>query len=345
VDPSITLDGVLQGCLECGVVVVDPKHRVSLINPGARKLLSVPENLPPAAVQLPTPLAALLEDTTHPSQDGVPSQISLETNGNGTLVSLLAEVASLSTNGHEGYRVLTLRGLPPQSPLESKVRHFERLARLGMLSAGLAHELRNAMVALGTMTDLLIEQQEDNELAVTVRRELNRANALAARMLKYARPNPLQRKPISTHEVLDRALQLANSRFKEARTTVTKSLRADPDVISADESHIEQVFLNLLINAADAVDHLGDVNLSTDLVPDHTTGTAVRIAVQDSGMGIAPEALPNLFQPFFTTKRHGTGLGLYLARQIIDEHSGTIQVESSPGRGTCVRVLLPAYQD
>jgi len=244
----------------------------------------------------------------------------------------------------DGLLLLVLRDATSTNRFESKVRHFERLARLGVLSASLAHELRNAMVALSTMTDLLIEQHENNELAQTVRRELDRANTLAVRMLKYARPNSQAKKPISTRVVLDRALQLANSRFKEAGASVTRSLQADPDIISADETHLEQMFLNLLINAADAIDDQGEVSLSTDIIDGDSVGRSVRITVRDTGVGIEPDALPNLFEPFFTTKRHGTGLGLYLAHRIVDEHSGTIEVASSPGQGTCVQVILPVHK-
>ena len=109
-------------------------------------------------------------------------------------------------------------------------------------------------------------------------------------------------------------------------------------------AHLEQMFLNLLINAADAIDHQGEVTLCTDIIQEHAMGRAVRIAVKDTGVGIAPDLLPNLFEPFFTTKRHGTGLGLYLAQRIIDEHSGTINVASVPGQGTCVEVVLPVHQ-
>lgn len=239
--------------------------------------------------------------------------------------------------------LLTVSGLQRGNAFETRIRHLERLARLGLLSAGLAHELRNAMVALSTMTDLLLEQQGENELAQMVRRELDRANQLAIRMLRYARPSVQARRPTSTHAILERALHLANSRLKEAGTTVTRSLRADPDVVSGDEAHLEQMFLNLLLNAADAVHPSGEVMLSTALVEEPSLGRAVQIAVRDTGPGITPEALANLFQPFFTTKRHGTGLGLYLAHRIIDEHAGTIRVSSNPGEGTCVFVNLPAY--
>jgi len=344
VDPNITLDGVIRGCLECGVVAITPDGQVTHLDAAARRLLSIDAPLPASADVLPLPLQEIVKPALK-QHGAVPAmEFHLRADGAEEQVRTL-HVSPIPCGTHEHGLLLLVRGLTANHPFESKLRHFERLARLGVLSASLAHELRNALVALNTMTDLLLEERQDNELALTVRRELDRANALAARMLKYARPHAESRKPISTHVVLDRALQLANSRFKEAGATVTKSWLADPDVVSADEAHLEQMFLNLLINAADAIEQRGEVTLSTDVIHEQPLGQAVRIAVRDTGAGISPDALPNLFEPFFTTKRHGTGLGLYLAQRIIDEHSGMINVDSTPGHGTCVQVLLPVHRD
>lgn len=343
-DANITLDGLLRGCLECGVVVIDPRRQVTCLNAPAATFLSFHPVLPASVEGLPPPVLEFVQQAFASSCQLGAMEVRIPTAGQSAQV-LTLEACPLACNGDQTSLLLVLRGMQVNHPLEAKIRHFERLARLGVLSASLAHELRNSMVALSAMADLLIEQQRDNELAQTVRGELDRANSLAVRMLKYARPNSQPRKAASTHEILDRVLQLANSRLKEAGATLTKSLQADPDLISADEPHLEQMFLNLLINAADAIHSSGEVILTTDVVQQEKVGHAVRIAVRDSGGGISAEILPHLFQPFFTTKRHGTGLGLYLAQQIIDEHCGCIQVDSTPGQGTCVQVYLPVHQD
>ncbi len=341
-DPSITLDGALAGCIECGVVGINPSGQVVLMNPTASKLLGMAPSLPAGLEVLPAVLRKVIRKAQEaPNADPLQS-IRVSCNGNGDR-SLAVDVVSLSFQGGQQGLLLTVSGLNLGELFQSKLRHFERLTRLGVLSAGLAHELRNSMVALSTMTDLLLDKHQDHELAQTVRRELDRANQLATRMLRYSRPQAQERKPTSTHAVLERALRMAHPRLKEAGTIVTQSLRAQPDVVTADEAHLEQVFLNLLLNAADAVHPAGEVDLSTDLVEEPVVGRAVRIAVRDKGIGITPEALMQLFQPFFTTKRHGTGLGLYLAQRIIDEHSGTIHVNSTPGQGTCVLVHLPVH--
>jgi signal transduction histidine kinase len=326
------------------VVVINPSGQVACINAVAAEFLSLRPVLPASLNALPAPIPNFVRQALEASCSLPPLEIRIQSEGTSGHTFTL-DASLLAFGGDQQGLLLLLRGVHVNNPLEAKIRHFERLARLGVLSASLAHELRNSMVALSTLADILIEQQRDNELAQTVRRELDRANTLAVRMLKYARPDTLTQKPVSTHEILQRALRLANSRFKEAGATVTQSLLADPDTVSADETHLEQMFLNLLLNAADAIDSNGDVSLTTEIIQEQGVGRAIRIAFKDSGVGIAPEILPNLFQPFFTTKRHGTGLGLYLTRRIVDEHSGSITVDSSPGQGTSVHVCLPVYPD
>jgi two-component system sensor histidine kinase HydH len=324
------------------VVGIDPDGQIAFVSPSACTLLGIGPARPADLNGLPPALRNLVLGVQGKTGDGHPQVISIASDGMGDRWVTVDLAPMNLPNAAQGL-LLTVSGLQRGNAFETRIRHLERLARLGLLSAGLAHELRNAMVALSTMTDLLLEQQGENELAQMVRRELDRANQLAIRMLRYARPSVQARRPTSTHAILERALHLANSRLKEAGTTVTRSLRADPDVVSGDEAHLEQMFLNLLLNAADAVHPSGEVMLSTALVEEPSLGRAVQIAVRDTGPGITPEALANLFQPFFTTKRHGTGLGLYLAHRIIDEHAGTIRVSSNPGEGTCVFVNLPAY--
>jgi signal transduction histidine kinase len=342
VDPNISLNGVLRENLDCGVAVADSQGRLSFINAVARRLLWMDASTQTDGEMLPGNLWEVIRAALETSVGAATRTVQLPTR-DGAMSTVNVNACRLPA-GRLGEEVLiTLWSFGADGKLEERILHLERLARIGVMSAGLAHELRNAMVALSTMTDLLLEQQPQNDLAQTVRRELDRANSLAVRMLHYSKPHALSRKPVSTHQVLDRALQLASARFKAAGATVTTSLQADPDVVAADEAHMEQMFLNLLINAADAIGREGNIILSTETCREHAAGSTVRIAVRDTGPGIAPEVLPNLFQPFYTTKRHGTGLGLYLAQHIINEHSGTIQVNSSPGEGTCVQVTLPLH--
>lgn len=339
VNQSITLDGILRERINCGLVVVDSGGELTLLNIAATELLTYGSPPPSRLESLPEPLQTLARLALEKQRPVALEEMDLQF-GDHPRRTLGVEITLLPQETDTHSLLIQLQGTQPDNPFEAKIRHVERLARLGMLSAGLAHELRNTMVALSTMTDLLLEQQPDNDLARTARRELDRANTLAVQMLKYARPQPHLMKAVSTHAVLDQALQLAQPRFKAVGATVTQSFEASPDTILADEALMEQLFLNLLLNAADAIPEHGDVHLSTQIVQ---TGAdkVVQITVADNGAGIAPEDVPKLFEPFFTTRRHGTGLGLYLSQRIAQDHSGSISIDSTPGKGTRVQVSLP----
>jgi signal transduction histidine kinase len=241
--------------------------------------------------------------------------------------------------------LLVLLGTSADHPLEMRLKHFERLARLGTMSAGIAHELRNALVPLSTMAELLLQRESDADFAHTVRHELQRANDLAAQMLKYSRPRPGAHLPLSLHQVIQHALALVRSRLTESGAQLDLRMGASPDTLWGDEAHLEQVFVNLLLNATDALGTDGQIVIQTELDTRQPSQTALLATITDNGLGIDPGDQPNLFHPFFTTKRHGTGLGLFLAHRIVAEHQGEIAVTSAPGRGTSVRVKLPVNVD
>jgi two-component system sensor histidine kinase HydH len=178
-----------------------------------------------------------------------------------------------------------------------------------------------------------------------VRRELQRANDLAAQMLKYSRPRQGAHITLSLHQVIERALALVRSRFTESGARLDLHLQAAPDTLWGDEAHLEQVFVNLLLNATDALAADGRIVVGTKLSPGQGDRSVLVATITDNGAGIDPGDHANLFHPFFTTKRHGTGLGLFLAQRIVAEHQGEITVSSTPGRGTAVRVVLPVNAD
>lgn len=225
--------------------------------------------------------------------------------------------------------------------LSAKLQRLERLAELGLLSASAAHEIKNALVPVKTFVELLLEQNPASELAPVVRRELERINQLVTKMLRLARPNKSGVRIVSLHEVLDDSLRLILDCAEESEVQVEKSYTAAPDRVSGDPSQLEQVFLNLLLNAVEAMENGGKLAVKTELDTAVAPGS-IRVTVSDTGSGISPADLKNLFTVFFTTKEDGTGLGLAIANDIVAEHGGTIAVDSQPGRGTSFTVTLPA---
>lgn len=329
--------------MECGVAAVNSRGELILLSAVARDILALSDRACALLTQLPDEIQALATSVLNGTGNPLTQDVRLPL-GDGRIRVLNVSAFPIAfTPGDQGV-MMVIQGFKNGNPLESRIRHLERLGRLGMLSAGVAHELRNAMVAATTFSEMVLEKEQDNELVHTVRRELGRANSLAAQMLRHARSTQTAIKLVSVHEVLHCSLALAHSRLKKAHARLTTDLLAAPDTVEADDAHLEQVFLNLLINAAEAIPEGGQIRLSTSLVTLEGAGQMLKLTVADSGCGVAREVMPMLFKPFFTTKRHGTGLGLYLAQRIIHEHSGTISLDSTEGAGTQVNVLLPSKE-
>ena len=241
--------------------------------------------------------------------------------------------------------------LAPPVELEHKLRQLERLASVGTLSAGMAHEIRNALVALRSFTDLLLEKMREADLATLARREIDRIDSLVGRVLSFSGPVRRLASAVSLQETLEHSLLLVQSRLKAKSITVNRRFQPAPAVVRGEDIQLQQAFLNLLLNALDAMEPKGKLTLTIRPVEPPSAPAAghngpvfaqIRVSVQDTGPGISAENLPRLFEPFFTTKPQGTGLGLSITRRIIHEHHGEISVRSEPGKGAIFEILLPA---
>jgi signal transduction histidine kinase len=230
---------------------------------------------------------------------------------------------------------------------EAQVRRTERVAALGQLTAGLAHELRNPLGTIKTSAELLARQVgKENEIAREmagyITEEVDRTNSLITRFLEFARPQRLRLEPGDIHALLDRAIARFD-RDKSGATGVTVIRNYSPDVppVGFDGELLEQVILNLITNGAQASRPGGVVTVKTRMGAPLKGTPAVEISVIDTGSGIDAKNLENIFNPFFTTKPEGVGLGLAICSKIVDEHGGSIAVESTPGEGSVFRVYLP----
>ena len=233
---------------------------------------------------------------------------------------------------------------------QAEVRRAERLAALGQLTAGLAHELRNPLGTMKSSAELLArnvpaENSLAKEMAGFITDEVDRLNSLITRFLEFARPKHMRLDKGDISALLDRVI----ARFERERSTITPAVSVyknySPDVppVAFDAELLERVFYNLITNAAQASSAGGAVTIKTKPV-ETESGEGVEISVIDRGSGIDQKNLENIFNPFFTTKAEGVGLGLAIVSKIIDEHGGKITVESTPGEGSVFRVYLPVGQ-
>jgi signal transduction histidine kinase len=233
---------------------------------------------------------------------------------------------------------------------QAEVRRSERLAALGQLTAGLAHELRNPLGTLKTSAELLERKVSgDNEIAREmagyITQEVDRINSLITRFLDFARPRNLRPQKTSLHAMLDQAIERFDREKSGPAASVSVFKNYSPDIppVNIETELMEHVITNLLSNAAQASPSGAVVTVKTRLA-DTEDGKQAEIAVIDRGSGIDPKHLENIFNPFFTTKSSGVGLGLSIVSKIVDDHGGQITVESTPGEGSVFHVYLPVTE-
>ena len=219
------------------------------------------------------------------------------------------------------------------------VRRSDKLAALGQLTAGLAHELRNPLGTIKASAEMLnttltAENDVAREMAEFISTEVDRTNSLVTRFLQFARPLKLRLEKADLAQLLDRAISGAE---REAPgIAVYRNYAPEIPPFPFDAELMERVFYNLVLNAAQATDTGGTVTVKT-----RAEGRIAEIAVIDRGVGIGPAQMKDIFNPFFTTKPEGVGLGLAIVAKIVDEHGGKIAVESEPGKGSIFCVSLP----
>jgi two-component system NtrC family sensor kinase len=225
------------------------------------------------------------------------------------------------------------------------IRRADRLSSLGMLTAGLAHEIRNPLVAIRTFTQLLPERYQDQEFRELFQslamKEVDRICGLVNDLLSFARPSTPNMSAQDVSEVVGNIARILQSQAKEKDVKIGLHMAARLPKIFIDKEQIKQVCMNLILNAIQSIEGGGSVEIGTHLFGENGARRFVQIEVRDTGVGIPEKDIENIFNPFFTTKKDGSGLGLSISHQIIKEHGGYIVVESEVGRGTSFFIRLP----
>jgi len=335
-----------------GILIVDPAGSIVRVNVRGAQLFGYT-----VGELLGTPLEALLPERFRVAHAGHRANyfaaprtramgLGLDLFGRRKDGSEFSVEISLSTiQTPDGFLSMALvADISERRSLEQAARRQEKLAALATLSAGIAHELNNPIAVISTRLELMLEEAKSQPLPGEVvedlrvlHRTIQRVTRIAKGLLSFARHAPEDRGPVHVNAVVEETLLLVGKQLGKDAVQVRVTLDPKLDPIWGDANALQQVLTNLLLNARDAMPRGGHVRIETAT----ERVSWLRLTVADTGEGMPPEALQKIWEPFYTTKMSGTGLGLSVTSKIIREHGGTVTVQSEPGRGTTFTILLP----
>jgi two-component system sensor histidine kinase HydH len=344
--------GLLVARLPVGIIATDAAGRITTWNAAASEMTGVqagkahgrrPEDiLPPEFASFFTPQ----HSSSPEAGNGQGREKEITVTLNGRTESLLCHINTVHDETTDAYtgQVLLISNLTEVKNLEKVMRENERLAAVGRMAAGVAHEVRNPLSSIKGLALLLKDKfdsdSRDSRTAGLLIQEVERINRTVSELLSFARPASLELQKVFVAEILDETLRLISP---DARSSgIETSLETDEDVkpVLGDRDRLNQVFINLMLNAVQSMDKGGRLTVGAR---NSDGGDSVIVTVRDTGCGISQENMPQLFYPYFTTKSGGTGIGLAISQKIVSDHRGSIKIDSSPGRGTTVTVELPVY--
>ena len=330
-----------------GLVALDNKNTIVSLNQVAKNLLSIDQistiGLPSSI--LPPEMMENMKDLGQ-GQDILENEIECAL-PDGRRLSLEISAAVLRDQENDLSGIICLfKDLTNEKALKSEVERSHRLATVGQLAAGVAHEVRNPLSSIKGFATYFKERYKDNpedqEISNIMINEVDRLNRVVSHLLEFARPVSLTCRRILLKPFIEDSLKLVERKAAEARIQIQISM--DPEVSSAvmDPDKINQVLLNLYLNAIDAMESGGSLDVA---VKNPQGRDGVEIKVSDSGVGVDKKNLSHIFDPYFTTKSSGTGLGLAISHNIIQAHKGEINIESRADAGTTITIFLPSGKD
>jgi two-component system sensor histidine kinase HydH len=331
--------------MESGVIAVAADGSITLFNAAAEEMthLRADQLKGRSSNNLPVPLAHALRDAVTGSKAQTEVEMSIDT-GTGYPVPIISSSSTLRDRAGALLGAVTVfSDLSRVKELEREKRRVERLASIGALASGLAHEIKNPLVAIKTFAELLPERYADedfhNDFSKVVVREIERIDDLVAR-LRGLTPTVHRLVPIDILGPIRETLVLLKGQFEQAHVTVRTSFHSGLPLVAADANQLKQLFLNICVNAVEAMSSGGE--LSVRVKSQMASGSpTVTVEFEDTGGGIPADLVPKIFDPFVTTKERGSGLGLSICRGIADAHKATIYAANS-GRGAVISIDFPA---
>lgn len=221
-----------------------------------------------------------------------------------------------------------------------RMSRADKLATIGELAAGAAHEIRNPLTAIQSSLQYLstkIQGEKEKNLVTNALQETRRINEILSALLSFSRPSEIKKEENNIIEILEESLDLISIQSNKYKIKITRDFPNTPLLLNSDKAQLKQLFLNILLNSAQAMNLGGELKIEVHPKDNHK----ILITVTDTGEGIPEDKLDNIFDPFFTTKSGGTGLGLSICYGIIESHKGEIEVKSKVGQGTTISIILP----
>jgi signal transduction histidine kinase len=254
-------------------------------------------------------------------------------------------VAAPATAAEEVGHVMILRDITENRRTAQQTIESERLNALRLLAAGVAHEIGNPLNSLHIHLQLMersvqkLHDGEKNELQQSIdvaRSEVNRLDSIVTQFLKAIRPSRPQLRPENVNTIVEEAVRFFTPELQDREIVVEQELRSDLPLLQLDRDQMKQAFYNVIKNSVEAMHRHGMLRIRTDLADTH-----VIVRFEDSGGGMSAENLSRVFEPYFTTKPSGSGLGLLIVRRIVREHGGELSIETSQGKGLTLTIRLP----
>ena len=338
-----------------GVITINREGEIVIFNQRAQELTGFPAEIVGKSFKQIAKglLRRLIEDTLEKGEDYRNQEIDYLREKN-VSVPLAVNTSPLKdSTGKVSGVIIVLIDLSEIKGLEQELYQAEKLASIGRLAAGMAHEIKNPLVAINTFLQLLPHKFNDEEFRAKfsqiATQEVKRINEILEQLLNLAQPKPVNYQAVNIHEVIDGTLTFLDSKLKDKSIKVIKRYSKAMREIYADKDRLKQVFLNLFLNGIESMDKEGNFTISTSynsqrLIPGEREAT---VEIKDTGEEIPAEILPRIFDPFFSTKEAGTGLGLAVVQRIIADHGGTIKVKNinRGKRGACFSLRLPAHKE
>lgn len=326
-----------------GLIATDMNSRVISINPAASAILDISQDLNLQGIDnvLPGEIRHLLE--TIPGEKGLIEKEIIIKRGDKSESTLEAIVSQLfDKEGTSLGTLLILRDKTELHRLRTEIEQNKRLAAIGRLAAGVAHEIRNPLSSLkGYATffkEIFDPDSENFTIADTMTKEVDRLNRVVGELVELAKPVAVSGSPVDVGALVSECLQLIAYEPDAEHIEINTAIEPGLPQINADADRLKQVLLNLCLNAIQAMENSGVLNIK---IYNEMSGETIIIEVSDTGCGIKQEELHDIFEPYFTTKLSGTGLGLSIVHNIVKAHKGRIEVSSKQGKGTVFKVFLP----